>query len=318
MNATTAPVAVYQNENPWSLIGKEIVDPAINHSVPAFLEAAGLDWTVTMRKMYYRERDKSLPVPQRRAVVRDTDGKLLATVGAKYVPFQNIDAFAVLQPACDQFGLTLTNAGAYGRGDRVWLQAKLPKSIEPIQGDVIDNYLLINTGHNGWTGYSASLMQMRLVCTNGLKLAVRDGAFVKLRHVITEVDRLKQVSELISGFMHVAQATGESYKKLAGHKLNDAETKSYIETVLNLDYENPVAARRRDTIFELSKNGKGVELAPGTMWTAFNAITEYIDHVRPAEAKAARTVKQANESALFGQNAKIKVRALEVARKIVA
>lgn len=319
--ATTAAneiMMAYQGETPWHQTGTRIEDPTVVKSVPKFLEAAHLDWTVALKPMYYRVGDKAIRVPSRRAVVRSTDGKLLATVGAGYHAFQNIDAFAVLQPALDRFGLELETAGALGAGDRVWMLAKMPKAIEPIPGDVIKNYIMIMTGHNGWTAYSSRLTQVRAVCENTINLALQDDAFAKLRHVATEVDRLTQISDIITGFLAVAKKTSESYQRLAAHKLSDEEVKRYVEATLDLDFDNPVAARRRDRILELAKNGKGVEFAPGTAWAAFNAVTEYIDHVRPAEGKASRTIAQANQSALFGTNARLKARALAYANKLAA
>lgn len=310
----------YQGETPWHKSGAQVAagSPAVK-SVPAFLEAANLNWDVSLKNMFYRVGDKSIKVPSRRAVVRSSDGRLLSTVGAGYEPFQNNDAFSVLQPALDRFGVEIETAGALGKGDKVWMLARMPKSIEPIPGDVIDNYLMILTGHNGWTAYSARFTQVRVVCQNTINLALRDDAMIRLRHVTTEVDKLTQVADIITGFLEVAKKTGETYQKLAAHKLTEAEITTYIEHVLDLDFDNPVAARRRDRIFELAtKTGKGIELAPGTAWTAFNAITEYIDHVRPAEAKAPKTIKNANQSALFGQNAKLKARALVLANKLAA
>ena len=321
-NLATAGAEVmfaYQNETPWHKMGTKVEDPAIGKSVEQFLGAAKLDWNVNLKSMFYRHGDKSIRVPQRRAVVRDSDGKLLSTVGAGYVPFQNKDAMMVLQPALDRFGVTIETAGALGKGDKVWMLAKLPKPIEPIPGDVINNHLMILTGHNGWTAYSARFTQTRVVCQNTMNLAMRDDAMVRLRHVTSEVDRLKQVADIITGFMQVAKDTATSYQKLAAHKLSEAEIMTFIEKALDLDYDSPVAARRRDRIFELAtKTGKGIELAPGTAWSAFNAVTEYIDHVRPAEGKAPITIKRANQSALFGANAKVKGRALELAMRIAA
>ena len=318
-NAANEVMMAYQGETPWHQTGTLITDPSVIKSVPKFLTAANLDWEVALKSMFYRAGDKALKVPQRRAVVRSTDGKLLSTVGAGYHAFQNKEAFAVLQPALDRFGVELETAGALGVGDRVWMLAKLPKAIEPVPGDSIMNYIMIMTGHNGWTAYTARLTQVRVVCKNTINLALLDAAFARLRHTPTEVDRLTQISDVITGFLEVAKQTSASYAKLAGHKMSDSEMKSFIETALNLDFDNAVAARRRDRIVELAtKTGKGVELAPGTAWAAFNAITEYIDHVRPAEAKAPRTIKNANQSALFGQNAKLKARALALAQKIAA
>lgn len=314
-----AVMMAYQGATPWHQLGTHIEDPDIGHSVPKFLEAANLDWTVSLKSMYFRIGKSSVRVPERKAVVRSSDNQLLATVGGDYVPLQNSDAFAVLQPACEQLGVTIETAGAIGAGDRVWMLARLPESIEPIPGDTLKNYLLVLTSHNGWMAYSARLTQVRVVCENTLQLAKEDEAFVKLRHVKSDADRLEQVSAVVTNMLDVAKRTGKSFADLAQTAFTMEDTTRYIEEVLNLDYDSPVAARRRDNIVELAtRTGKGIELAPGTAWAAYNAITEYVDHVRPAEVKAARTLTQANESALFGTNAKLKEKALVVARRMAA
>lgn len=312
----------YQGETPWHRSGTNITDPVIGASVEKFLEAAHLNWDVSLKTMFYRHGDKSIRVLSRRAAVRDIDGRLLSTVGSDYHVMQNKEAFAVLQPAIDQFGVTIETAGALGRGDRVWMLAKMPQDTEVVAGDRLKNYLLILTGHNGWTSYSGRLTQVRAVCENTIQLAMADKAMVKLVHNETAAERLDQVGELITNMMATAKKTGESFTKLAARKMSPDEMKAYISEVLGLEdvaEVNPVAGRRREKILELAtKTGKGIELAPGTAWAAFNAVTEYIDHVRPAEAKNIKTIAQANQSALFGTNAKLKAKALVLARKIAA
>ena len=306
----------YQNETPWHSLGTKMDG---RPDVPAALAAASLDWTVSLKSMFYRSGDKSLKVPSRRAVVRDTDGVLLSTVGSDYVPVQNTEAFGVLQPACETLGLSIETAGALGKGDRVWMLAKMPTVIEPVPGDKINGYLLVVTGHNGWTSYSARLTEVRVVSANTLALAERDKAFVKLRHVKTAAEQLDEIAGVTTQMIETMKKTNESFKSLAARKMTLEEIRMYVNDVLGIEEEaNPVAARRRDTIIELAASGKGVEFAPASAWAAFNAITEYVDHVRPAEAKNVRTIKQANESALFGTNAKIKQRALVIARQLAA
>jgi phage/plasmid-like protein (TIGR03299 family) len=317
------PMMAYQGATPWHSIGAKM---AVTADVPTALKAANLDWNVELRPMFYRHTfdgvDKRVKVPTRRAVVRDTDGVLLATVGSDYAPFQNSEAFNVLQPACEQFGVTIETAGALGKGDRVWMLAKLPTPSEPIPGDKIDGYFLVLTGHNGWTSYTARPTPVRVVCANTLAMALNGSgkqAVINMRHTTTNAERFEQVTGLVTDLMAMLKQTNESFTKLAARKMTKDETIAYISEVLGIDANsNPVAERRRDTIVELSQTGKGVEFAPNTAWTAFNAVTEYVDHVRPAEAKAVRTIAAANQSALFGSNAKLKARALTIARRLAA
>ncbi len=203
--------------------------------------------------------------------------------------------------------------------DPVWMLAKMPESVSVVPGDTVDGYALVMTGHNGWTPYTARLTPIRTVCANTIALAMRDHAFVKLTHVRSSADKLEQVKEMMTDLVTALKTTGETFTKLAGQKMSERQLGAYIKQVLGAkltDEMQPVVAARHATILELAKSGKGVEFAPGTAWAAFNAVTEYVDHVRPAEVKAPRMLTQANQSALFGTNARLKNRALVLAQKI--
>jgi len=310
----------YQGEIPWHRLGTQMEG---RPDVYAALAAANLDWNVDLRPMFYELDGQSVWCKERRAVVRDSDHHLLATVGKEYTPLQNRDAFHVLQPACDQFGLTIETAGALGRGDRVWMLAKMPDVVEVVPGDKVEGHLLVLTGHNGWLAYTARLTTTRVVCMNTLQLAMRDKAFVKLRHTKTATDELKQAEEVITNMVQVLKETGASFKTLAARKMTADEILAYVNEVLSIPAAatdvNPVKDRRRATILELAtKTGKGIDFAPSTAWAAFNAVTEYIDHVRPAEVRSPRLIKQMNESAIFGNNARLKQKALVIARRLAA
>jgi phage/plasmid-like protein (TIGR03299 family) len=308
----------YQGEMPWHKLGTKCDSLK---SVEEALKAANLNWTVRLQKMYYMGADKKpLLVPTRRVVVRGGDHALLATVGSDYELVQNSEAFGILQPACKELGVTIETAGALGKGDRVWMLGKLPKSFHPVQGDRVDGYFLVVTGHNGWTSLTARATPVRVVCANTLAIAVSgNDAVVNLRHTKSGASQLDEAAELVLKITKTLKATNESFAQLAEKRLTITETREYVNSVLGVDDNaKGVTAQRRDTIVELAATGKGVEFAPSTAWTAFNAVTEYIDHVRPAEAQVARTIMQANQSALFGTNAKLKARALTMARQLAA
>jgi phage/plasmid-like protein (TIGR03299 family) len=309
----------YQGETPWHKLGTKMEGTP---DVPAALEAANLNWNVELKSMFYKHKEKTIKVKNRRVVIRDVDGQLLSTVGSDYEPFQNSQAFSILQPACEQFGVTIETAGALGKGDRVWMQAKLPETFEPVKGDKIEGYFLVLNGHNGWTSLSARPTPQRVVCQNTLSMALRGTkSIINLRHTSSGAEQFDQVAKLVTDLIAGMKEANTSFSALAAKKLTQDELVSYISEVLNIELgeeANPVAARRRDTIIELAATGKGVQFAPGTAWTAFNAVTEYIDHVRPAEAKNTRTIAQANQSALFGTNMKIKQRALVLANRLAA
>ena len=313
----------YAGESPWHRLGTHVDDDKVITSVPHFLEAANLDWDVELLPVFYTDKavsNRRIELNSR-AVVRITDRQLLSTVSADYQPLQNADAFEVLQPAIDTHGLRIEVAGALGVGDRVWMLAKLPHSIEVVKGDELKTYMLVMTGHNGWTAFTARLTQIRAVCENTLSIAQRDGAFCRLNHVSTSVDKLAQVAKVITEMVAGSERLGAIYQKMAQTRQRAEEAKAYVERVLQfptVGEATPTLVRRRDKIVELGQTGRGADLAPETLWSSYNGITEYVDHVRPTEVKAERTIRAANTSAVFGANAALKARALTVAQDIVA
>jgi phage/plasmid-like protein (TIGR03299 family) len=310
----------YTGKTPWHELGTEIAE---GMDVPAALEAANLNWDVKLRPMYYRQGKNLVKVPTRRVVIRDVDNMQLGVVGTDYEPVQNSEAFSILQPACEQFGVTIETAGALGIGDRVWMLAKLPDSNEAVKGDVIDGYFLVTTGHMRWTSLTARPTPIRVVCANTLAVAQSMGTdLVRLRHTVTEKERLNEVSRMVTTIVEQLATTSKLYGQLASRSMTPDELFLYVSQVLGIDglpkdEVQPTADRRRDTILHLAKHGKGVEYAPETAWTAYNAITEYVDHVRPTEAHNAKTIADATQAAIFGAGAKLKSKALHIAQTLI-
>lgn len=300
----------YQGETPWHALGTRVD----TMDVPTALAAAHLDWTVELEHMFLQNGAK---VPARRAAVRSTDKRVLSVVSDRYEVLQNSDAFGVLQPACEQFGVSIETAGALGKGDKVWMLAKMPASVEPVAGDKIDGYCLIMTGHNGYTPYTGRLTTVRVVCRNTLSLALKDAAFTRLTHTKSSVATLDQVATLITDMTEALNKNNETFAALAKKKMDRKAISRYIQKVLGVKVDSEmqgITAARHAAIMELATGkAKGYEFAPGTAWAAFNAVTEYVDHIRPTEVKAPRAISQANASAIFGTNSKLKVRALAMA-----
>jgi len=73
----------------------------------------------------------------------------------------------------------------------------------------------------------------------------------------------------------------------------------------------------RDTITRLMGSGRGSEYAAGTAWGAYNAVTEYTDHVYPV-LKSGQVSPHRQQSVLFGAMGDTKQRALTEALALVS
>lgn len=313
----------YQGETPWHQLG---VKADSIPDVDTALKLGTLDWEVKLQPIVTGnprtvDPDVYIRVPNRQAVVRMTlHPYVLGTVGMSYQPLQNRPAFEVLDLAVQEFGVQIETCGALGEGERVWMLAKLPKTLTVTDGDTVEGYFLISTGHDGATPYTARPTPVRVVCRNTLDLAIlHSKAIIRLTHAGNTTDKLKLVQKMIKDLIHTMTITGETFTRMAQRELNEHEMKAYVEAVLSIEDGSAVAgvlAKRRDTILHLAYNGTGVDFSPGSLWNGYNAFTEYVDHVRPMEVNPVKK-QRANESALFGANAALKARALGLAEQLI-
>jgi phage/plasmid-like protein (TIGR03299 family) len=311
---------MYQNASPWHGLGKRISGTV---DVQTALTAATLDWTVRREALYLADGRK---LDERFATVRDLDNAILGTVGPDYTILQNADAFGILNDVCAEFGVTIETAGALGKGERVWMLAKMPEPIEPIAGDKINGYALVMTGHTGTQSYVTQLTPIRVVCQNTLNAATASGqAMLRIRHTSSSPKRLDEAKRLMNSLTKALHASKQTYGDLARQAMTPQDIAKYIETVFPTpagEAPNAHLRGRRDQVAALVFAGRGADMANQDMpsgtasaWAAYNAVTEYFDHVRPAEAKSASARQSANESAIFGSFATVKLNALQIIRQ---
>ena len=68
----------------------------------------------------------------------------------------------------------------------------------------------------------------------------------------------------------------------------------------------------RDTILDLHEAGAGADLSRGTVWGAYNAVTEYADHIIHSKDPMKRLT-----SIWFGGGERLKQKALRLAEQLL-
>lgn len=275
---------------------------------------AKLDWPVVEREMYVRTPGNDsavVKVEGYKSVWRGNGSPAqLGVVGSDYHPIQNAQAFDFVDSLLQaQDGAHYESAGALGRGEKIWVMARVPGADIRIAGtdDLSRTYLLVATGHCANLSYVAKLCTERVVCENTLTVALgQEGAVCRIRHTSGAGDRLAAAKRIAPSIVADAKALESKLNLLASRRM----TRSSMLAVLNrLWPENKDTERtgRRDNVvarvlelFERN-DADAIPSIRGTAYNMLNAVTEYTDHFRPVRMTSA--VQGMSESAVRAQNA---------------
>ncbi|HBO43242.1 MAG TPA: hypothetical protein DD670_04765, partial [Planctomycetaceae bacterium] len=245
------------------------------------------------------------------------DCPVLGVVHKSYTPLQNKEAFGFFDPIVGEKAAVYHTAGVLRDGERIWLLAKLPEPIVVVGDDVADKYLLLSNSHDGKSAVQIKFTPVRVVCNNTLTLALSDGPTIRVVHGRNMQEQLREARRVLGivekGFKNLATA----FQAMCKVSLDSAKLDEYLAAVYPApnDPDDPKAAKRVQENRQWSRyffeqgagnNRRGVQ---GTLWAAYNGVTEWVDH-----RKLKRTDERRLESVWFGDGYFVKARALRIAR----
>jgi phage/plasmid-like protein (TIGR03299 family) len=255
------------------------------------------DWNVRLEDVETPEgfnSDKNYSFVTRTNPFDRNTNDILGVVGERYVPLQNEDLFSFGDNLLDGGGRWET-AGSIKGGRVVFGSIALQDSItlDPNGiADKIDNYLLINTSHDGSIAIQASITPVRVVCANTLNLAL--SAFkgkkdvkqtFKIRHTQTAEGKIAVAREALG----LAHKYIDEFSTIANEMIQTEITKAQFDKIVELAYPAPKGEDKKGSFKKY--NGK-IDLLQsiyvgdynntisGTAWGAFNALTERLDWYR--------------------------------------
>jgi phage/plasmid-like protein (TIGR03299 family) len=275
------------NELPWHGLGKQLHTPP---SIEEGIRCAGLDWTVECQQLVIEGTDRKVPA---RATVRTTDNAILGVVGPKYHAIQNVDAFRWFQPWIDAKEASLETAGSLKGGTHVWVLARINRDpVEVVKDDPIIRYVLLSNSHDGSRMARAGFTGTRCVCWNTVNVALTssDSKLLKVRHTSNAEEALKDIRETMDLADRNFKATIEQMRAMARKGVTKDTLTEYVTRVFRPkpvtgDENEPLSdteEERCDRIFgkilPLFEGGKGNTMpgVKGTMWGAYNAVTEFL------------------------------------------
>ena len=301
------------------------------------LEGAGLDWDVLQEQVFRQrtvtietpegpvERPRYDAVPRYLMNVRSDSGDLLGLVSEQYQIVQNRDAFAFLDGLIEEHQMEYESAFSLSGGRKVCMLGRLPRADEVVAGDKTLRYVLMSLHHDGTGAIHFGPTSVRVVCANTYAMALDEGYTrqLSIRHTGDVSQKLEQARAIL-------QIAGEKFDQYNAHaKRLAARRLTRDEWVKFLDIMCPIPSSldpdwTEDRERQIRKTRDGIEAAyrnerqmlagiEETAWSAFCAVTEYVDHL-PRRGATPRAKAEARFNVvLHGTGRDHKARAFETA-----
>lgn len=316
-------------EKAWHGLGQIVQD------YPTSAEAikhAGLDYTIEKRPLFTYDNENNaadedtdikipeIDVPDFFATMRTDTEQVLGVVGKDYEVVQNVDAFSFFDAIVGGDGIQYETAGALGKGERIFITAKLPGYIKVGNDDLIEKYLFLTTSHDGYGSILAAFTPVRIVCANTLNAALRNYSnSIKIRHTANAKQRLEQAHKVMGIANKLIEQMETVFNHWAKVRITDPAIKKLIQLAMipNKEVLHNVQAGKDDELstcfknmcdnvyeYALSSPTQQQVTTRGTLFGAYNAVTGYFQNVRNYKNDEAKL-----KSVLLGGTAQLRTQA---------
>lgn len=311
INEKTGKASYVGAKPAWHGLGQVLDNP---FTAEEAIREGGLDFEVEKVPTIYKIGRKEQVIEDKFAVIRTDNQDYLGTVGKVYTPLQNRDAFSFFDALVEKDEAIYHTAGVLGKGERVWVLAKMPDYIRVGKDDLIEQYVLLYNSHDGSTAITAQLTSVRVVCNNTLTAAISQAKNkVSIRHTKNAGEKLIQASEILGLSSMYKTEMEEIFNAMANTKVNTKKVNKFLDALYPLNPENDsrtMGVKFREAILNDFENGVGQDLVTtkGTVFGLYNAVTHYTDHTKEYSNANAKL-----KSIWFGGSKKIRQNAFDYA-----
>ncbi len=305
-------------EKAWHGLGQIVQDYPTSTEA---LKFAGLDYEVTKEGIYTtsyncdgQPMDFAKRIRTHFATMRKDTGDVLGIVGKDYEIVQNKDAFTFFDSIVGGDGIQYETAGALGKGERIFITAKLPDYIKVGDDDLIEQYLFLTTSHDGFGSITAAFTPIRIVCNNTLNAAFRNCSnSIKIRHTSNVKERLEQAHKVMGISYKLSEYLETSFNQWSKVRITDKQVMKLIQLAMVpnkevlqdlqaglMDDLSTCYKNMCDSVYEyaMSSPTQQTETTKGTVFGAYNSVTGYFQNIRNYKNDEAKV-----KSLLFGGTA---------------
>lgn len=296
-------------EKAWHGLGT-VVEEALTSSEA--IKHAGLDYDVVKQPVYLQN---GIEVPDTFANVRADNGEIFGTVGSRYEILQNRDAFKFFDAIVGEGEAIFQTAGALGKGETIFITAKLPSYITVGKDDLIEQYLFLTNNHNGKATVTTAFTPVRIVCNNTLNAALRSNSNrVRIMHNSQLENNLAEAHKMMGIINKMKTELEGIYNQMAKKKIVDAQLRDFLIQTFASKSQLETLAKGPETsgekasmtkleeivadayMYALTSDTQKGKTTVGTVFGAYNAITGYLQNVREVKDQETQLVSIMNGS----------------------
>lgn len=220
-------------------------------------------------------------------------------VTSQYSIVQNINAFEFVDSISKDAQIQYETAGALGKGERIFVTAKLPSNIR-IKGDdsLIEKYLLFTSTHDGTGQVEVMFTPTRVVCNNTLTFAMdRATNKIKIKHTGNIQDKLKFALDMLNLYDVYQSQQVELLNYLADIPVNTQQVKDSLYPLVFTSEElgfiksnngsyigiqeiSTNKTNKMSAILGALDNGVGQNTNRGTALWMVNGLTSYYQNTK--------------------------------------
>jgi phage/plasmid-like protein (TIGR03299 family) len=276
------------------------------------LEAAQLGWEVGLEPMHDRfGAVVDGPRGSWRWTVRkdlpETDvRRYLGRLTSDYTVVQNRELFSYCEALCGESGAKFESALSMRNGRLVAVVLNAGESMA-VKDDVIEQYFVATTSHDGSRQLDLLFTPIRVVCSNTLSMAL-EGAKNRatLMHVGDVSKRALVAAECLKEGRAYFDRQQGVLTELAEAQVDAAFERAYLEVLFpagDTPRAQTAADKQRSAVADLFHGGQAGAFqvaCHGTAYGLYNAVVEYVDH--GIARQGGRTEESRAESLLLQGN----------------
>ena len=323
------------NKPAWHRLGV-IVDGTL--SAREAFRIANADFQVAGKPVFDADMQ---PIPGYLAITRMDSGRTLSVMTETYTPIQNESLIRIAEALHED--INMDAVCVLSDGKKVTFTARIRGAEgDVVPGDPVQQYLIGCTSHDGSIPFQLLFSPIRVVCQNTLSAALgiannqhrRDNS-IRIRHTKNAESLIARLPELVD--IRRKQFIGglDELRHMAATPCSMVQFRQYISTVFADQLQGSVNDVRGDAStarprvledlpawpsvlrkFDGEAIGSDLLAIRGSVWGAYQAVTEYITHESGKVKNPVEAARKRMESIYWGSSADVITKAHAAAMTI--